>query len=314
MKKIYFLLPLAAMLLAGCNGGGEESHATGLSTSGDPSVPSETSSGEASTGEASTSQGGGEASVTGDDISTGYGFVLGGRAYALTENINKPEDEVQLTRTGRYLVEDIDLTADVEFYFTNNGQMIADNIGGQGDDAGNNRYNNWKYTTVKGVFAIAVTSLGSSMEFATWKSGGFSFWTPVVSETAISHGTEPGGGGEGGGGTGETGFGIVRAESLAAAADPANLQFVKGVEHEKSPDGKDQWLISAQSFTTGNVLALYDFKNATRWTPKIDNENIGEYITVDAEHSLWSVNKAFTADIYVKLQYNNDSVWFQIAA
>lgn len=190
MKKIYFLLPLAAMLLAGCNGGGEESHATGLSTSGDASVPSETSSGEASTGEASSSQ----EEISGDDISTGLGFVLGGHAYALTDNI---DDGKQENRTGRYLVENLDLVADTEFYFTKDGALIT-KIGGNGDDKTGGFYNNWLYGSVKGKYKVAVTSSGASMELSTWEDGGCSFWSPVT--TVIeSHGTEPGEGGEGGG-------------------------------------------------------------------------------------------------------------------
>ena len=63
----------------------------------------------------------------------------------------------------------------------------------------------------------------------------------------------------------------------------------------------------------GNAT-LYDFENDATWVIAIDSASFGgkvsEYIENDG--TKYTVKKAFTADVYIKLKYQNDQVYFEL--
>ena len=161
MKKI-LLLPVTMFLLAGC------------ATNNAPAQ------------DEGEEQGPKQDEVAEDDISTGYGFVLGGHKYSLKTN---DDDGTSETRKGRYVISNLKLVANTEFYFTNNGEMIDEKIGAKSDVTSHSVYNNWKYGNAKGKFLIGVSESNATFEFEVWKDGGYSFYSATT--TAVDHGTEP---------------------------------------------------------------------------------------------------------------------------
>ena len=77
-------------------------------------------------------------------------------------------------------------------------------------------------------------------------------------------------------------------------------------------DGFTQYLISGQDFKAGETFQLYDFGKDATWVVNIDSASFGgkvsEYLENDG--TKYIVKKDFNADVYIKLKYQNDQIYF----
>ena len=118
-----------------------------------------------------------------------------------------------------------------------------------------------------------------------------------------------GGSGGGGGGTVTTGFGILVGNTPVQAT-------YKGT----NMDGKEEYLASRVSVNAGDVFSLYDFSNGATWavSPNAwsfgDTQGTGtfwkEYIRMGT--TSYTALKSFTADFYIQLQYQNDTLYIEL--
>ncbi len=128
-------------------------------------------------------------------------------------------------------------------------------------------------------------------------------------------GSGGGGGGGGGGGETETAFGFKFFGT--------NTRTVKGVYTGKEYDGDgteyDQYKVTACEFKKDDVFALYDFKNDNSWVVSLnpysfgDNEGTGLVwpTWLSKGDSTYTALKDFTADVYIKLCFGKDNVYFE---
>ena len=135
---------------------------------------------------------------------------------------------------------------------------------------------------------------------------------------AIFDGPKGGSGGGGGGGGGEEGekaFGFVFYGN--------NARTVKGVYTGKEYDGDgteyDQYKVTGCEFKANDEFALYDFQNGTSWTVSLnpysfgDNNGTGQvWLTwLNKGEDKYTVLKDFKADVYIKLCFGKDNVYFE---
>lgn len=87
---------------------------------------------------------------------------------------------------------------------------------------------------------------------------------------------------------------------------------------EKDYQGRDQASALAVHFTEGQKFQLYDNENEAGWIPAIESGSFGgataSYLSINTTGGYWEVLHDFTADIYAKFAYNNDAIYFAIAA
>lgn len=85
---------------------------------------------------------------------------------------------------------------------------------------------------------------------------------------------------------------------------------------ETDHQGREQYLISNYSFTAGKAFALYDFAENKTWTIDLDPYSFGgtdaaptwsQYLSKSTES--YTVLKSFTADVYIKLKYQDDQIY-----
>ena len=119
-----------------------------------------------------------------------------------------------------------------------------------------------------------------------------------------------GGGGSGGGGSATVGYGF---------------KFTDGVEMHATYNGKDEatgefdeYMILGASFTAGKSFQLYDFGQQTGWVIDVDGWSFGGESATDTKwmtylskgSTTYTVLQDFTADIYIKLKYQQDNIYF----
>ena len=116
------------------------------------------------------------------------------------------------------------------------------------------------------------------------------------------------GGGGGGGGTVTTGFGILVNDTPVAAT-------YKGT----NMDGKEEYLATSVSINAGDVFSLYDYSNGATWAVSPNGWSFGDngggtiwktYMTMGA--TAYTALKSFTADFYIQLQYQNDTLYIEL--
>ncbi len=122
-----------------------------------------------------------------------------------------------------------------------------------------------------------------------------------------SSGGEGSGGGSGGG-TVSTGFGILVNDTPVQAT-------YKGT----NMDGKEEYLASRVTINQGDVFSLYDFSNGGTWAVSPNAWSFGdsgtgtvwkEYIRMGT--TSYTALKSFTADFYIQLQYQNDTLYIEL--
>ena len=96
-------------------------------------------------------------------------------------------------------------------------------------------------------------------------------------------------------------------------------------EHVGEDNGYDQYKISDKEFLKYQVFSLVDFASGSTWAVPVDGWSFGgtsendtkwqSYLGYDAEAGTYTVLKDFTAEnIYIKLKYQADNVYFGLAA
>lgn len=107
----------------------------------------------------------------------------------------------------------------------------------------------------------------------------------------------------------ETGFGIIFD----------NGDKIVGVKQsEQDPEGREQYLISGQDFATGQKFKIYDFEHSAGWVENLDGWSFGgtsgtdtkwmSYLDKGSEY--YTVKVDFNVDIYIKLKYEDNKIYF----
>ena len=124
-----------------------------------------------------------------------------------------------------------------------------------------------------------------------------------------------GGSGGGGGGTTQTGYGIL----------VNGTQPYIGVSKGTNFEGYDEYLVTGVTFEVGDKFALYDPSKLSTWSVDInpysfspdpehgtsDPERVASYVTKGATD--YTVNIAFTGDLYIQIMYQQDRLYIQLA-
>lgn len=161
-----------------------------------------------------------------------------------------------------------------------------------------------------------------------YTSGNPTYYTEVPSTKglalkAIFDGTDAGGNQGGGGGSGGGGGGGTSAKGftikyLNSGTIPAS--DYKGTNFE----GYEEYLVSGASFAVGDTFALYDHSSGGTWTVDInpysfdpaptektaDPARVASYVTKGATY--YTVNQAFTADLYIQIMYQQDRLYIEL--
>ena len=128
-----------------------------------------------------------------------------------------------------------------------------------------------------------------------------------------------GGGGSSGSGSGSQGGG----SAVVTTGYGFKWESGKTVQAQykgTNMDNKEEYAAYSVSFEQGDVFSLYDFSNGATWVVNPNPYSFGDtngtglvsgqYITVGT--GAYTVNKAFTADVYIQLQMNNDTIYFEL--
>ena len=129
---------------------------------------------------------------------------------------------------------------------------------------------------------------------------------------AIFDGTSAGSGGGGGGGSSlpTSGYGLLMSDG----------SYALGTHKGTNDDGKDEYLCASVKFTADTTVQMYDFGTSTGWIVTINSYSFGDTggtgTAADAYLSVgvgkWTVKKDFTADVYIQLKMNDDTIYFEL--
>ena len=118
------------------------------------------------------------------------------------------------------------------------------------------------------------------------------------------------GGGQQGGGVVTTGYGFKWESGKTVQAKYLGPNM----------DGKDEYVAQSVSFEAGDVFSLYDFSNGATWAVSPNPWSFGDtdgtstfwqqYITLGT--GAYTARQSFTADVYIQLQMNNDTIYFEL--
>ena len=123
-------------------------------------------------------------------------------------------------------------------------------------------------------------------------------------------GSSSGGGGSSGGQTTDNKYGIIKEGTPIAAT-------YKGEQY-----GKQEYVLYNVSFNVGEKFALYDYANQTGWVVDLNAYSFGDN---DGTNTKWkeyvskaekeyTVLKSFVGDLYIQLQYQNDTLYIGLSA
>ncbi len=120
-----------------------------------------------------------------------------------------------------------------------------------------------------------------------------------------------GGGSQGGGGVVTTGYGFYFENSG---------KTVQATYKGKNFEDKEEYLAERVSFEAGDVFSLYDFSNGAKWIVAPNPYSFGDttgsglgsgqYLTIGT--GAYTVKQSFVADVYIQLQMNNDTIYFEL--
>ena len=136
---------------------------------------------------------------------------------------------------------------------------------------------------------------------------------------AIFDGPTGGGGSSGsGGGSNQGGGGTVVNTGYGFQWESGKT--VQARYLGKNMDNKDEYVAESVSFEAGDVFSLYDFSNGATWAVSPNPYSFGDtagsntawtnYITMGT--GAYTARQAFTADVYIQLQMNNDTIYFEL--
>ena len=112
----------------------------------------------------------------------------------------------------------------------------------------------------------------------------------------------------GSGGSVVDGYGLIFSDGKKVGGQSL------GVDSE----GYDQYLVAGYSFTAGQSFSLYDFANQASWAVDLNQWSFGD---TDGTGTVWrtylskssasyTVLQDFTADVYIKLKFEADNIYF----
>ncbi len=137
------------------------------------------------------------------------------------------------------------------------------------------------------------------------------YYTTVPTETlalkAIFDGTNAGGNsGEGGGSSSEqteTGYGLLFGDGTKVKANYTG---------QDPYAGKEQYAVMNQAFVAEQRFSLYNYETQASWVINIDAASFGGDIStyLSVSGTQWVVEQDFTADVYIKLKYQEDEIYF----
>ena len=131
-----------------------------------------------------------------------------------------------------------------------------------------------------------------------------------------------GGGGSSGSGSGSSsqGGGNTNVVTTGYGFKWESGKTVQAEYKGKNMDDKNEYVAYSVSFEKDDVFSLYDFSNGNTWVVNPNPYSFGDsqgtglvsgqYITMGT--GVYTVNKAFTADVYIQLQMNNDTIYFDL--
>lgn len=137
---------------------------------------------------------------------------------------------------------------------------------------------------------------------------------------AIFDGPTGGGGSSGSGGSqgGQGQGGVVVTTGYGFKWESGKT--VQAEYKGKNMDDKDEYVAYSVSFAEGDTFSLYDFSNGATWAVNPNPYSFGDtngtglmsgqYITIGT--GAYTALKSFTADVYIQLQMNNDTIYFEL--
>ena len=124
------------------------------------------------------------------------------------------------------------------------------------------------------------------------------------------NGNQGGGSGNQGGGVVTTGYGFKWESGKTVQAE------YKG----ENMDKKNEYVAYSVSFAEGDTFSIYDFSNGATWVVNPNPYSFGDkdgtglvtgqYLTIGT--GSYTAKQAFTADVYIQLKMNNDSIYFEL--
>ena len=285
-KKALLILPLASLILSGCvmyNGKDpNQSDTTTETTSPDETSTSETSSSD-------TSSEGGSSTTSNEPINpsgkvTIY-LVLG--QYGLY-NGNKGQDIID-----KYIENAVVFTEDIGSALPTSKEITSTVTGStflcwQSYDGGGATK---EYTTVP--------SEDGKILYALFTGGSGSGDTPAP--TPDSGTTLP-----------TSGYGILFSD---------NKYAVGTLQSDTDAQGRTQYLISNYSFKANEQFKLYDFTNKGGWVENLDSYSFGGDPTnlvwqtyLEKGTDYYKVLKDFKANVYLKLMFNDNQIYFGLSS
>ena len=115
---------------------------------------------------------------------------------------------------------------------------------------------------------------------------------------------------------------VSENSSISGYGLKINNRTLLAVEQDgQDYSGRTQYKITRQSFKTGDSVSLYNFSTGDTWVIDVDPYSFGgdsgsstkwnNYLTKNA--STYTVKQDFSADIYIKLKYNDDQIYFDLS-
>ena len=307
-KLLLTLLPLT-FLVAACSGANRpaqsSSHPTGLSTSSAPAPTSEPEPEPSSDPEPEPS---GQEGRT-DPVGIGFEVKVGQYYYELVENLLPDEG-----RNASYTAADVSFETGDKVSVTLNGEAVeiwaeADNNHGIYPN-----YDERPQESKYDEFTITEGAIGD-IYFHVNSDDSYSIW--------ITPNQESGEGGEGGGGEGGGSEPVVNAYAIYDGDEKVCDLTMTGT---KDYQQRDQAEAKGVSLTAGQQIALMNTGTGSSWLCPIEGWSFGgtsesseawkEYLEVVTvgEGQAWEVKQDVTVDIYAKFAWENDAIYFGIAA
>lgn len=219
-------------------------------------------------------------------VASEYKAVIGDNEFILDEqDISTATDGI----FGKFSIDHVSVTAGESIKFYADGVEISSySWGGDNNEPGSLAYNNY-VETVDG-YKIQASSSDTLVElklydvYVAWISGGNS--------AVHTDGSIP-----------SEGYGLLINGSNKIAATHSE---------ELGPQGEDQYYLLNYTFAVGDTIKLYNYSSHASWIVNIDEASFGGNTSgyISTEDGTWVVTRGFVADVYIKIQYENDSVYF----
>ena len=304
-NKLFLLLPALALVfgMSACDNGpmikGTSGTSSNTSQNGNSSNASNNSSGAngSSSGNLS-SEGGG--SSEGDPVvtNTDYSFkVNDGVANVITTEGQEPivSTETQEVLGTQYQFT-LDVVAEQKLTFFNGSDPIYP---GAGENPGN-EHNNVSYNLETHEISVVVDKAQATLYFKVY-SDGYSIWLTGNEEGTGGGNFDPNAGGGGGGDT--TSYGLIVNGTDVTPAVP---------DGEDPYTHKEQYKVLGFEAGVGDVIKIRNVTAEEDFVANVDPASFNNHIStyIDIDENGYTVKKAFVADIYIKIAFEDNDIYF----